>query len=120
MFLTQDMQYRAMGDGMMRYYVADHRLALLRQVTVAGAPAAELLDMKVLVDLYPAALLVDSDKLLINGRQQQNYWYGWGGDVAGGPARPWAAPPPAPPRRRCPAGRPPRTGWWSSTCPATS
>jgi Beta propeller domain/LVIVD repeat len=82
MFLTQDMQYRAMGDGMMRYYVADHRLALLRQVTVAGAPAAELLDMKVLIDLYPAALLVDSDKLLINGRQQQNYWYGWGGDVA--------------------------------------
>ena len=118
MFLTQDMQYRAMGEGMMRYYVADYRLSLLRQVTVAGAPAAELLDMQVLVDLYPAALLVDSDKLLINGRQQQNYWYGWGGDVGGRAGR-------RPRRRgssrqrrggrRCPAGRPRRTGCWCST-----
>jgi hypothetical protein len=82
MFLSQDTQYRSVGDGTMRYWVADHRLSLLRQVQVAGAAAAELLDTKVLQDLYPAALLVDGDKLLINGRQQLNYWYGWGGDVA--------------------------------------
>jgi hypothetical protein len=87
MFLSQDTNYRVVGDGMNRSWVYDYRLSLLRQVTVAGQPAAELLDGRVLTDLYPSALLVDGDKLFLNGRPQQNYFYGYypGG---GGPVPP--------------------------------
>jgi hypothetical protein len=87
MFLSQDNQYRAVGTGMQRYWVNDYRLSLLRQVTVQNQPAAELLDSRVLTDVYPGALLIEGEKLLINGRQQINYWYGWGGDVAVGTGR---------------------------------
>jgi hypothetical protein len=86
MFLSQDNQYRSVGSGMEKYWVNDYRLSLLREVTVQGRQAAELLDSRVLTDVYPGALLIEGDKLLINGRQQINYWYGWG-DVAVGPGR---------------------------------
>ena len=110
MFLTQDTQYRTDGRAATkRYYVADHRLSLLRQVTVAERAGGRVAGhASVLTDLYPAALLVEADKLLINGRPQKNYWYGWrrrrGGrpacDLGTGEHRPAAR------RRRCPAGRP--------------
>ena len=80
MFLSQDHNYRVEKQGENTIYLADYRLSLLRRIDLGGRPAAELLDSRVLTNLYPAALLVEGDKLLMNGRPQQNYY--WGGAVA--------------------------------------
>jgi hypothetical protein len=88
MFLAQDTTYRTGMEGMNKVWFVDQRLSLLRQVAVAGKPAAELLDVRKLTDLYPSALLVEGDKLLMNARPQKNYFYGFGypGGVATGGA----------------------------------
>ena len=73
MFLTQDVSYRQVVEGTAQYYVADYRFSLLRGLAVGGRPAAELLDQRVLADLAPAALLVDADRLFVNGRPSMNF-----------------------------------------------
>jgi hypothetical protein len=78
MFLAQDTTYRTQMEGENRVWFADHRLSLLRQVMLATGPAAELLGTMKLTDLYPSALLVEGDKLLMNARPQKNYFYGFG------------------------------------------
>ena len=101
MFLSQDTSYRIVMEEMNKRWVSDYRLSLLRQVTVAGKPAAELLDARVLTDLYPAALLVEGDRMFINGRPQKNYYFGFG---APGVVTPTVAPPPLPPPPPPPVG----------------
>jgi hypothetical protein len=85
MFLSQDTSYRIIEEEEMgeKRWVSDYRLSLLRQVTVGGQPAAELRDARVLTDLRPASLLVDGDTLLVDGRQQKNYYNGF--QPGGGP-----------------------------------
>ncbi len=79
MFLAQDSNYRILTEDQNKRWVSDYRLSLLREATVGGQPAAELRDARVLTDLYPAALLVDGDRLFINGRPQKNYYWGFPG-----------------------------------------
>jgi hypothetical protein len=74
MFLTQDTSYREGFDGTNRYYLYDYRLSLLKAAVVQNKPAAELLDVRVLSNLYPSALLLDGDRLYLNGRPQMNYF----------------------------------------------
>jgi hypothetical protein len=84
-FMTQDQQYvyipPATKDGY-GYYRPDTRLNLLRQVSVGGKPAAELLDTKVFSNIYLAGLTVSGDTMYVTG--EQNYW-GWGYSMAIGP-----------------------------------
>ena len=94
MFLSQDTTYRTGMEGMNKVWYSDYRLSLLRQVTVASKPAAELLDSTKLTDLYPSGLLIQGDKLLLNARPQKNYFYGFG-YAGGGVAVPAAASSPA-------------------------
>jgi len=81
-FMTQDQQYvyipPATKDGY-GYYRPDTRLNLLRQVSVGGKPAAELLDTKVFSNIYLAGLTVSGDTMYVTG--EQNYW-GWGYSMA--------------------------------------
>ena len=74
-------------------YVSDYRLSLLRQVEVNGKPAAELLASRVLTDLYPGALILEGDTLLLNGRPGVNTFWGGGGVGIGGAAPPGRAGP---------------------------
>jgi hypothetical protein len=90
MFLTQEQTYRyieAGADMTQPQWRWDWRLALLRAVTVSGKPAAELLDSRSFTDMYLAGLVLDGDKLFVNGRPQVNYFWGYGGVAVGG-ARP--------------------------------
>ena len=81
-FMTQDQQYvyipPATKDGY-GYYRPDTRLNLLRQVSVGGKPAAELLATKVFSNIYLAGLTVSGDTMYVTG--EQNYW-GWGYSMA--------------------------------------
>jgi hypothetical protein len=89
MFLSQDSAYRTVTEGQNTSWVSEYRLSLLRQVTVEDKPAAELLSSRVLTNLYPGALILDGDRLLLSGRPNVNTVWG-GGDVAvpPGTARP--------------------------------
>jgi hypothetical protein len=69
MFLAQDHRYRWMTQPYTGYR-SDVRLSLLRQVSVGGRPAAAYLDGRVLDDVYPSALMLEGDRLVMSVRPQ--------------------------------------------------
>ncbi len=77
LYLTQDQSYEQVPQGNYVSYRSHTKLSLLRPVTVDGKPAAELRDTRVFTNMYLAALVIDGDKLFINGRPQ-NYGFGVG------------------------------------------
>jgi hypothetical protein len=84
-YLTQDHSYRYLRDQKGRVaWRWDWRLALLQAVTVSGRPAAELLDARTFEDMYLGGLVLDGDRLFLNGRPTINEVWGFGGgdDVA--------------------------------------
>jgi hypothetical protein len=95
-FMTEDQLYvyvAPTGPGAYGYYRADTQLHLLRQVNVAGAPAAQLLDSKLFSNVSLSGLTVAGNTIYLTA-QQNYYGYGYyygGGDVAvpagGGVAR---------------------------------
>ena len=85
-FLTRDSAYTRVtetsGTRTYSYYLADARLALLRQVPVADGLAAELLDTRILRGLSLAALVREGNTMIATGRP-----YFWSYDVAN--SAPW-------------------------------
>jgi hypothetical protein len=79
MFLSQDSSYRKVTEGESTTWFSDYRLSLLKEQVVNGKPAAELLDSRVLTDLSPGGLILEGDKLLLNGRPGTNAFWGQGG-----------------------------------------
>jgi hypothetical protein len=77
-FMTEDQQYVYLpptGTDTYGYYRPDTRLNLLRQVSVGGRPAAELLDTKVFSNIYLAGLTVAGNTMYVTG--EQNGWWGY-------------------------------------------
>ena len=72
MFLTRDSAYTRVtettGTYAYSYYLADTKLDLLRQVTVAAGVAAELLDVKVLSGISLSALVREGNTMIVTGR----------------------------------------------------
>jgi hypothetical protein len=91
MFLSQDSAYRTVKEGDNTSWIVEHRLALLQQVQVNGKPAAELLANRVLTNLNPGGLLLEGDKLIINGKPGYNSFWGSGGGAVPPVARPGVA-----------------------------
>jgi hypothetical protein len=72
MFLARDTAYMRVTERTSSYtstyYLAESKLALLRQVAVAGGVAAQLLDARTLSGLYFSALVREGDTLIVNAR----------------------------------------------------
>jgi hypothetical protein len=103
LFLTSDYVSEWHEDpmAMQSYWSSWSRLSLLREISLGGQGAAELLDSRTFNDLSLASLVADGERLFVNG--QRSYGWFWGrpvyGDVAvggGGVAAPGGSTMPAP------------------------
>jgi hypothetical protein len=102
MLLTSDFTYEWKQDAMTKQNVVEtwSRLSLLREISLNGQAAAELLDARTFNDLNLASLVADGDRLFVNGQKSYGYYYGpavgvGGGDVAvGGGSAPSTMPKP--------------------------
>jgi len=80
-FMANDEQYLYIAPtaaGGYGYYGSETRLHLLRQVTVSGNPAAELLDTKVFSNLTLAGMTVKGDTMYVTGEPNYYAYYGQG------------------------------------------
>lgn len=81
-FMTEDQQYVYIppaGTNTSGYYRPDTRLNLLRQVSVIGKPAAELLATKVFSNVYLDGLTFDGNTMYVMGNQNYyRYYYNYG------------------------------------------
>jgi hypothetical protein len=81
-FMTEDQQYVYIpptGTNTSGYYRPDTRLNLLRQVSVIGKPAAELLATKVFSNVYLDGLTFDGSTMYVMGNQNYyRYYYNYG------------------------------------------
>jgi hypothetical protein len=72
MFLTRDSSYTRVtetsGTSTYYHYLVDSKLALLREVTVAGAPAAMLLDSRVLSGVTLSTLVREGNTMIVTAR----------------------------------------------------
>jgi len=85
-FMSQDQDYvyiAPTGSATYGYYRSDTRLRLLRQVSVASQPAAELLDSKVFSNVYLAGMTVDGNTMYMTSEQS---YYGYYNDSIPGVA----------------------------------
>jgi hypothetical protein len=74
MFLTRDQIYtQTTSSSGAISYTTDARLALLGQVSVDGAPAAQLLDAKTLAGVTPSALAREGSKLIVTAQPYTYY-----------------------------------------------
>jgi hypothetical protein len=87
-FMTEDQIYVYIPPTGPNTYAtsrSDTRLNLLRQVSVSGNPAAELLDSKVFSNVYLDGLTFDGNTMYVVGNQNY-YGYYYGNGVVGGVA----------------------------------
>ncbi|HXU83457.1 MAG TPA: beta-propeller domain-containing protein [Polyangia bacterium] len=84
MLLTSDFTYEWKEDPINKQSIVEtwSRLSLLREISLDGKVAAELLDQKTFNDLSLASLVADGDRLFVNG--QRSYGFFWGGPAVGG------------------------------------
>lgn len=95
LFLAQDERYwtEKTADNQTAWRT-EMRLNLLRRVTVAGKPVAELLAQHQFTDANMSDLVFDGDKLFVNARKGWGYYYGgYGGGPAIDVARPGGSSP---------------------------
>jgi hypothetical protein len=88
MLLASDEQYEWQEDPATKqsYWSSWTRLSLLREISVGGQVAAELLDARTFTNLGLASMVFDGDRLFVNGQRSFGGYYGGrGGDVAVGP-----------------------------------
>jgi hypothetical protein len=89
MLLTSDFTYEWKQDPVSQqsYVETWSRLSLLREISLSGQVAAELLDARTFRDLNLASLVADGDRLFVNGQKSYGF-YGPGVAVAGDVAVP--------------------------------
>ncbi len=73
LFLTQEPSYLRVASGGDYYYRSETKLALLRQVDIAGAPAAELLDARAMSGLSLSALAREGSTMIATGQPYYPY-----------------------------------------------
>jgi hypothetical protein len=73
MFLTREQEYTRVVSSTSISYRAASRLGLLAQVSVDGAPAAQLLDRRTFPDLSLSALVRDGNKLILTAQPYSYY-----------------------------------------------
>jgi hypothetical protein len=104
MLLTSDYAYEWKEDPTTKqsFYTSWSRLSLLREISLGGQVAAELLDSRTFTDLNLASLVADGERLFVNGQRN----YGWGRYYGGGPAGDVAVGGATPPGATTPAAKP--------------
>jgi hypothetical protein len=88
MLLTSDYTWEWKEDPATKqgYATSWSRLSLLREISLNGQVAAELMDARTFTDLGLASLVVDGERLFVNGQRSWGGYYGGpaGGDVVVG------------------------------------
>jgi hypothetical protein len=73
LFLTREPSYLRVSTSGYYYYQSETKLALLRQVTAGGAPAAELLDSRLFSGLSLSGLVREGNTMIVTGQPYSYY-----------------------------------------------